>query len=926
MDIEYNFITPKELENVMSKGTPIFPIVNDENRLLAEELAKVRKEICVINTKIDDKEKLNSLLEDHHTNVIKEINSLNQMLQSRKQEIETGESVDKLLLREKSWLDKQMKISNKERTSNEGRQEQCRIFIDALIKKKEKIQNDLRIDKETMEKWIRNSENTEEDIKILEKYKFMNNNRIRDMEIKLENASNDSKNWRTLANEINLEISSLQAELYRLAEDFKQAHRQRCNVINQIDKGMEKIERKDEETNELLLQLNVAKEEAFRVEEDITDRKNFLDKCTLDNKELEKLLKHLEQELESISYELVCIQKKVDDSKSELEAQRLLSSNMTSKLSQLYNEKKEKEKQINEKQTHLDHLRKEKKELEKDFLQIKMKEADEEQCLQHLEEDIQNAEINFKKEQSNLGILLSIKLKTMKELEESKLKEKVLINNLKTAKFDIKNLQKKKSQDELKLFQFQEELHKLDYQILKLEQRIKRLRGDSSKQDELTVLKSKVQALKKIHDEKEKNLKFLNTHVNNNREEIFRLNKKLQQTKSEQQNILSKRQEINLCLSSTETALKQSITVNEELVIEECILKLKLKQLLQLLNQKSEDVISIQKEKIEFEANVKHQLDELNNRKNILKTEIRHSDQQRQTLANQLNKFLTKLETLQTRYKCVLAALGLKNDEEGKEVDLLIQTEHKKAEIRNLIYRKTEAVRNMSEEMRNLKNCLILIKATNIIYRQYLRPAEDENTRYIREMETKKNQFETYLNQKKEELNIIQKEIVSMRLKIKELSTSYEVLQNILAEKSHILQKAKQILFERKEKLKRSDKINNNLCQNAKYVHSKAAKQINDIKIRLMKEVNKRVFNFLTEICEKHPEICEKIEKMFSEASLELQIKSLGKPLTKFNYLSITTRLNTPTSRCQSKLSSKSSSSVRSAISTNVINLDYELN
>ncbi|XP_023231362.1 coiled-coil domain-containing protein 39-like [Centruroides sculpturatus] len=924
-DVE-NVTLPENITNLKWEGKPIFPIANEENRVLSEELANVKKEIQDIQVKIDDQSKLNSLLENHRKDVIKEINSLKQVCQARKRELIAGENVHKLLLRERSWLEKHSKILNKEINSCKEKQEKCKASIVEQMSKKEKIQNDLHMDHGTLEKWLKESAKTEGDVEILEKYKYLNNARIRDLEVKIEYANKDLKHWKTVAKQINLEILSLQAELNRLAEDFKLAHQQRRDILNQIEKGIEKIRKKDNEINDSVLQLEQIKKEISRLEDDKKDRKRFLERSIHDNRNLENVLRRTEQELKTIRIEVMRLQKHKEDSNSELEIQRHAINNLTTKLSGLRIEKKEKEKQIEQKKLYLEHIDREKEKLDKDLEQLKEDEANEEKCFQRLEDDIKKAEIKYEKEKKKLNGFLCAKTKAFKELEKCKSEEKVFLNRIDKAKSDIKDIKKNKSREEAKVLQYQEELYKLDYQILKLEQGSRERKDGTSEQDEIIDLKATLNKLKKIHEERMCNLKFLNIHIRNNQEEIYRLRNKLQKTKSDQTDYTNKLQEIKLYISSAQNEYKKVVEERGELTIEECLLKAKLKRLQKLLDKKVDDVFSVQKENVQFESNVKRQLEELNARKNVLKCEIRQSDQERQMLYNKLNKYQNRTEALQTKYKCILSVLGLKDDDERKEIDLLIEAEQEKAKLRNDIYEESKTLEKMVEEVKGLKNSLKLVKDTNEIYKQWLKSDEDDDTLRVREMEAEKKKLEEQVEQKRKELIRVKDEIASLRVKNEELERIYTDMQTNLTEKNFSLEKISREIQEQEEKLSRSDDINYRLTLSAKTSNANAELQMEDVKIRLLKELYKQVINLIEEMCEKHPQIIQRVRCLFTEASLPLPAKISDKTsLRKCSWTSSTlSKLSTPASRSQSRGINKSSGSERTVMSTKIVSLSLD--
>jgi UDP-glucose:O-linked fucose beta-1,3-glucosyltransferase len=85
------------------------------------------------------------------------------------------------------------------------------------------------------------------------------------------------------------------------------------------------------------------------------------------------------------------------------------------------------------------------------------------------------------------------------------------------------------------------------------------------------------------------------------------------------------------------------------MMVEENILKLEIKRLRDMLNQKSDSVLSLEKRRLQLETAMKERRNEIDIHKEMLTAQLRAADDERQTISAELHERIAKIDKLRKR-------------------------------------------------------------------------------------------------------------------------------------------------------------------------------------------------------------------------------------------------------------------------------------
>ena len=85
-------------------------------------------------------------------------------------------------------------------------------------------------------------------------------------------------------------------------------------------------------------------------------------------------------------------------------------------------------------------------------------------------------------------------------------------------------------------------------------------------------------------------------------DDIRRVSRELEKSGSEKDDLTSKIEELNLYNDSSERELKKIITSKQDLMVDQNILKLELKRLRDMLNERADEVFSLEKRRLQLET------------------------------------------------------------------------------------------------------------------------------------------------------------------------------------------------------------------------------------------------------------------------------------------------------------------------------------
>ncbi len=92
------------------------------------------------------------------------------------------------------------------------------------------------------------------------------------------------------------------------------------------------------------------------------------------------------------------------------------------------------------------------------------------------------------------------------------------------------------------------------------------------------------------------------------------------------------------------------IPLIQDMMVDENILKLEIKRLRDLLNNKADEVLSLEKRKLQLETAMKERRHEIDIHKDMLKAQLKATDEERSQISTELHDRISKIDKLRKRY------------------------------------------------------------------------------------------------------------------------------------------------------------------------------------------------------------------------------------------------------------------------------------
>ncbi|PVD18338.1 hypothetical protein C0Q70_20887 [Pomacea canaliculata] len=722
--------------------------------------------------------------------------------------------------------------------------------------KLEQMKSQMNWDQQALEAWLEESARKDEDSMALQKYTRQDESKIKELMLTLERMTEESQHKRRQLDHETTSTIVAQMELDKTAEDFRKAHAERQDLIQQWEFTIEQMQRRDKEMDLLALQLARIKIQVRHQEEAIRDKQQFLQNEIENNQEQEKKIFLAErtlgklrteyQELDSqrfqFSDELETLKRTVDRTAVDLETTR-------SRVTQL-------KKDVQDKTIKL----KQAKDLRKALVE-KLKVATEstlsaEERAAQMDEFLNNEEKRQKDLYQDLKTLRDINFKKQEELHDAQRNEKDVESSIQGSQATQRNLISKIMRLDTEALKQQEIIYKQDYTIQQLERRISRMQGEHSN-EELMNLEKRQHELQEELNEKNNIHSVLIIQVKRLQDDVRRVTSQLEKTSGEKAGLTTKIEETILYNSVADRELKSVIKNKQDRMVDENIKKLEVKRLKDMLNSKSDDVLTQEKRRLQLETAMKERMQEIAIHKDMLVAQYRAADTERQQISAELHERMSKIDKLRKRYEILMISMAPAEGEESSQAYYVIKAAQEKEELQREGDKLDAQIRKAEKEIRALENTLKVMNGRNEQYRKSFNKITETSD----EMD-KKQQLDEQMRAvmdkykyKRRQIRELQDDLQTMSTTLDNLNRDEDAYVGMIEEKKNKILQLNKDLDDQRAKLERVTKQR-------------------DIGLRELRDFNKSIMKYISEAVGQHPDMMEAVNMYFSQANLPAIVPS----------------------------------------------------
>ncbi|KAF1489762.1 Coiled-coil domain-containing protein 39, partial [Megadyptes antipodes antipodes] len=842
------------------------PVANAENKALEDELQKMQKEKVNLQNELTDFEERIEAMTSHLKNVRQEFGFTQSLYRARENEIETEQHFKALAEREHGRLKSDIKRLEDEIVSLREKKNSQENTINKTTKKLENLKQQMNCDEEVLESWIKESNRKDTDAITIQKYAQQDEGKLGALTLQVEKLTMQAnQKRRALDNELTETITA-QIELDKTAEDFRRVHQERQEVIRQWENAIQQMQKRDQQIDHYALLITDIKQEIRKKEIVLKEKTSFLANETLNNMEYEKKISSAEREATSLRNEYqtqdtyrVQLQDELDALKSTVDR---TASDLESLRTQVTNLKKE----IQKKQARLSFLKEKNASLSNKLKLVTEETLSSEDKALRMEEILKEEEKIVKEKETEMNQLKELLFKKTQELKVQKDKEKCVLAEIEGSRTSLKNLKSRLHRLDADALKQQELIYNQDFYIQQVQRRLSRLEGEVNA-DEKQVLEAKVAELKKTLEEKKNAYDVLHAQHKKLQSDVHFIKRAMDKTGEETSGMMIKINELNLFNERSDQELKKAKAVKQEMMVEDNLLKLELNRLGDTLCNKTEKVLTLEKQKLELKKAIAERTEEIKIHKAMLDSQIRLVDQERQRISAEFQDRINKIDKLRCRYEILTVIMMPPEEEEKAHTYYVIKAAQEKEALQREGDDLDAKICKAEKEIVALENTLRVLNNCNSNYRNSFKEVTETSEEYEEKLklEEEKRAADEKYRYKQRRIKELQENLQSMEKNFDTVLKQEALFQEQKKEKQALILQLNKDIEEQKPKLERVIKQCSRLSreiQSLKKTKSETQEE-RDIDLRELKSFNRTIDKLLADVLEANPDLTTPFQMYF---------------------------------------------------------------
>ncbi|XP_039569464.1 coiled-coil domain-containing protein 39 [Passer montanus] len=850
------------------------PVANAENKALEDELHKLRKEKEDLQNELSNCEERIEAMTSHLKNVRQEINFSQSLYKAKENEIETEHHFKALAEREYGRLKNDIKRLKDEIASLREKKNTQENTINKTTKKLENLKQQMNWDEELLESWLKELNRTDNDAVAIQKYAVQDEGKLGKLTLQIEKLTMEAnQKHRALDNELTETITA-QMELDRAAEDFRRVHQERQEVIRQWENAIRQMQKRDQEIDQCALLIAEVKQEIRNKEILLREKTAFLVNETVNNMEYEKKILTAEREANNLRKEFQAQDTRRTQLQDELQTLKSIVNKTASDLESLRTQITNLKKEIQGKQARLKQLNEKNANLS-DKLKLAIEETltAEEKALR-LEEILKEEEKSVEEKENEMRQLKDLLFKKTQELKVQSDKEKIILAEIEGGQKSLKNLKSRLCKLDTDLLKQQELIYNQDFYIQQIQRRLSRLEGEVNS-DEKEVLEGKAAELKKTLEEKKKAYDVLQSLYRKLQNDVQITKRTIDKTREETNGVIVKIEELTLFNERSLQELKKAKHIKQEMMVEDNLLKLELKRLRNILCNKAEKVLTLEKQQLELKKVIAERTEEIRIHKAMLDSQIRLLDQERHRLSAEFQDRLWKIDKLKHKYEVfTLSMMPPEGEEMKSQAYYVIKAAQEKEALQQEGDDLDAKICKAEKEIMAMENSLCVLKNWNRHYKNSLKavPETSEELEEKLKLEQDIKDADEKYKDKQRKIKELQENIQSRQQHLDVLQKQQALLKEQKKEKEVLILQLKKDIDEQKPKLNRVIKQCSKLSREIESQREGETETLEerDIHLRELKAFNKTVNQVIADVLEANPGLVAAFQMYFDKYDLEL--------------------------------------------------------
>ncbi|XP_045395696.1 LOW QUALITY PROTEIN: coiled-coil domain-containing protein 39 [Lemur catta] len=850
------------------------PVANEENKTLEDQLSKLQNERAYLQDQLRDYEDRINAMTSHFKNVKQELSFTQSLYKAREHEIESEEHFKAIAQTELGRVKEEIQRLENEMSSIREKKSDKENGIFKATQKLDGLKCQMNWDQQALEAWLEESAHKDSDALTLQKYAQQDDNKIRALTLQLERLTLECNQRRKLLDNELTETLSAQLELDKAAQDFRKIHDERQELIKQWENTIEQMQKRDQDIDNCALALAKTKQEIREKENLIKEKIKFLENEIGNNTEYEKRISVADRKLLKCKAEYQHHETNRSQLKDELDSLKATVNRTSSDLEALRKNISEIKRDMNEEIVRLQKIKGNNQNVKKKLNQITEKTMSVEEKATNLEDMLKEEEKGVKEVDVQLKLVKDVLFKKVQELQTETTKEKAVVSEIEGTRSSLKHLNHQLHKLDFESLKQQEIMYNQDFLIQQMERRMSRLKGEINSEEKHT-LEAKIVELKKSLEEKKCTFGILETQIKKLHNDLYFIKKSNTKNCDEKQSLMNEINGLNLFIERSEKELKKAKAFKQDLMIEDNLLKLEVKRTREMLHNKAEEVLSLEKRKQQLYTAMEERTEEIKVHKTMLTSQIRYVDQERQNISTEFHDRLSKIDKLKNRYEILtIVMLPPEGEEEKTQAYYVIKAAQEKEELQREGDSLDAKINKAEKEIYALENTLQVLNSCNNNYKQSFKkvtPSSEEYELKIQLEEQKRTADEKY-RYKQRQIRELQEDIQSMENTLEVIEHVANNIKEKLSEKQAYSGQLNRETEEQKPKLERITKQCAKLTKEIRLLRDTKDETLEeqDIKLREVKQFHKIIDEMLLDVTEENADIRIVLQTYFQQSGLEL--------------------------------------------------------
>jgi len=836
------------------------PFASQENHQLQAEVKRKDAQLEEVEERLNSDGQRVKIMTDHLVNVQQELVNTQQLVDAKKQEIQSEDHMKMLTGRRLGRMKADMVRLQK---VLDDTQDRVNGFANEQMQGNERLDQfklELQWNQEELEQWAIAARQKEEDELTLEKYRRADDSKVRELTLVIEKLTvENAQRRKELADQVT-ETQAKQIEMDKTAELFSQLHDDRRKLIDQWEESVKNMQARDNQLESLGEEFaaNLARKQ--QKEEKMKDRKRFHEEVQTENEKLDaqiaqsdRLLVRLRLDHMNVKGELTGFKDEVEVLKNQLGACETEKTNTKNQHSQLIKSlENHKDRHQNLQKNHEFHSR---------GLELAINDTKEKNNKGQAAEDsrmemlrtLKTVEKDMKSSKDEL-------YKASQELYRLRAEEATTLGEISGSQSAIKNLQFQIGKLDQERQRQQELLYAVDFRSQLMQRMVARVSGERTVEERDEFNKEMERLEKQLEDQKSMQ-KILSTQIKKQDAELKNATRNLDAVRKETDGMKSVMDELELQNTVVNRSVATTIKDKEESLMQHDILKLEVKRLRQQLNSKNENLYSLENRKEQLKISMEEREKEIEVHTEVLKAQLRGVSDEKHKAAIELAERKHKIYNLKSKYENVMNKVKKEDGEERpSQAAFMIKAAQEKEELQRKGDELDDKIRRAEREIKALENTLAHLVARNHKYKENFQNANQQSQSDLEEkqmLEEQSRAANEVLFRKKKVLSQLEKEQEVDSKRYEELQSQVEQLSGNVRELAANRDMQKQDTEGKKGKLDRAKQSLETSKKKATEAGVDMAPESNpllDIMARTLKDQNQSVLFALNNVLQDHPE------------------------------------------------------------------------